>query len=170
VRPLIESRYRTNGEIGLAGSSYGGAIALYTVLERPNHYRWLLLESPSLYIANDELLRRSLGTWTWPTRVYIGAGTNEGEGDSKQEMVNDVNRLKDMLRSWTSVCLIVVPGAEHNEGAWRERLPAALRFLLGGEPCQNLQPATTQAADLQTTEGTGKHGVRFPCVPLCHPW
>ena len=170
VRPLIESRYRTNGEIGLAGSSYGGAIALYTVLERPNHYRWLLLESPSLYIANDELLRRSLGTWTWPTRVYIGAGTNEGEGDSKQEMVNDVNRLKDMLRSWTSVCLIVVPGAEHNEDAWRERLPAALRFLLGGEPCQNLQPATTQAADLYTTEATGKHEVRFPCVPLCHPW
>ena len=140
VRPLVESRYRTNGEVGLAGSSYGGAIALYTVLERPGHYRWLLLESPSLYIANDELLRRSATAVKWPARVYIGAGTNEGEGDSKQEMVNDVNRLKEMLQSWTVVCLVVVPGAEHNEGAWRARLPSALRFLLPNQPCPNLRP------------------------------
>jgi predicted alpha/beta superfamily hydrolase len=140
VRPLVESRYRTNGEVGLAGSSYGGAIALYTVLERPGHYRWLLLESASLYIANHELLRRSAASTKWPTRVYIGAGTNEGEGDSKQEMVRDVNRLKSALQSWTSVCLVVVPGAAHNEGAWRVRLPVALRFLLGNETCQNLQP------------------------------
>jgi predicted alpha/beta superfamily hydrolase len=139
VRPLIESRYRTNGDVGLAGSSYGGAIALYTVLERPKHYRWLLLESPSLYIANDELLRRSLRTWTWPSRVYIGAGTNEGEGDSKQEMVDDVNRLKDLIASRTSFCLVIIPGAEHDEEAWRDRLPVALRFLLGNAPCQNLQ-------------------------------
>jgi imidazolonepropionase-like amidohydrolase/predicted alpha/beta superfamily hydrolase len=148
VRPLIESRYRTNGEVGLAGASYGGAIALYTVLERPGHYRWLLLESPSLYIANDELLRRSSTSWNWPARVYIGAGSNEGEGDAKQEMVHDVNRLKDIVQTRASVCLIVVRGAEHNEDAWRARLPAALRFLLAGEPCQNLQPqpSATQAA------------------------
>ncbi len=140
VRPLVESRYRTNGDVGLAGSSYGGAIALYTVLEHPGRYRWLLLESPSLYIANDELLRRSATAAKWPTRVYIGGGTEEGEGDSKQEMVRDVNRLKDALQTRTSVCLVVVPGAEHNEDAWRARLPGALQFLLSKEPCQNLQP------------------------------
>jgi imidazolonepropionase-like amidohydrolase/predicted alpha/beta superfamily hydrolase len=139
VRPLIESRYRTNSEVGLAGSSYGAAIALYTVLERPGHYHWLLLESPSLYIANDELLRRSASSSTWPARVYLGAGTNEGEGDSKLEMVQDVNRLTTLLKNRTSVCLLIVPGAEHNENAWHARLPSALRFLLGNEPCQNLQ-------------------------------
>jgi enterochelin esterase-like enzyme len=139
VRPLVEARYRANGDVGLAGSSYGGAIALYTVLERRGRYRWLLLESPSLYIANDELLRRSAATAKWPTRVYIGAGTEEGEGDSKQEMVRDVNRLKDALPTSTSVCLVVVPGAKHNEGAWRARLPGALQYLLGNQPCRNLQ-------------------------------
>jgi predicted alpha/beta superfamily hydrolase len=149
VRPMVESRFRTNGEVGLAGSSYGGAIALYTVLERPGHYRWLLLESPSLYIANDELLRRSFETRTWPSRVYIGAGTNEGEGDSKQEMVNDVNRLESLLKSKTSVCLVVVPGAEHNEEAWHTRLPAALRFLLGNELCKNLQPTSSERHALE---------------------
>src|SRR5262245_58322780 len=29
--------------VGLAGASYGAAISIYTVLERPHEYRWLLL-------------------------------------------------------------------------------------------------------------------------------
>jgi hypothetical protein len=74
--------------------------------------------------------------------VYIGAGTEEGEGDSKREMVRDVSRLKDALQIRTSVCLVVVSGAEHNEGAWRARLPGALQFLLGKESCQKLQAKT----------------------------
>ena len=140
VRPLVESHYRTTNEVGLAGSSYGAAIALYTALERPEHYRWLLLESPSLYIANDELLHRAAHAPRWPAHVYIGAGTNEGEGISKQEMVDDVNRLKEAIGSNASTCLLIGPGAEHNEEAWRARLPNALRFLLGNDSCQNLQP------------------------------
>jgi enterochelin esterase-like enzyme len=139
VRPLVESRYRTTDEVGLAGSSYGAAIALYTVIERPGHYKWLLLESPSLYISNDELLKRSTSTQKWPARIYSGAGTNEGEGDSKLEMVKGVNRFKDAIGSRASLCLLTVPGAEHDEKAWRARLPAALQFLLGNEPCPNQQ-------------------------------
>jgi len=45
------------------------------------------LESPSLYIDNDRLLRRSAQFHQWPPRVFIGAGTQEGEGDAKREMV-----------------------------------------------------------------------------------
>ena len=87
VRSLVESRYRTQDAVGLAGASYGAVIALYTILERPGKYQWLLLESPSLYIDNDHLLRRAAQFHRWPPRVYIGAGTEEGEGDAKREMV-----------------------------------------------------------------------------------
>jgi predicted alpha/beta superfamily hydrolase len=135
VRPLVESRYRVNGEIGLAGSSYGAAIALYTVLQDPAAYRWLLLESPSLYINNDHLLRLSEEQKRWPPRIYIGAGTDEGDGDAKQEMVNDVNRLTRAIQDHTASCTVIVPGARHNEDAWRARLPAALEFLLGNHAC-----------------------------------
>jgi enterochelin esterase-like enzyme len=45
VRPLVESHYRTNGDVGLAGASYGGPIAIYTVMENPGRYKWLLIES-----------------------------------------------------------------------------------------------------------------------------
>ena len=93
VRPLVESRYRTSGAIGLAGASYGGAIAVYTAMENPGRYKWLLIESPSLYIARDILLRRAEGFRLWPQRVYVGAGTSEGRGDAKQEMVDDASRF-----------------------------------------------------------------------------
>ncbi len=133
--PCHSNRSASRPAIGLAGSSYGAAIALYTVLERPETYRWLLLESPSLYIGNDELLRRAGAFRHWPQRIYVGAGTSEGEGDAKREMVADVERLVKALPAETKSCLMVVEGAEHNEDAWRARLPAALNFLLGDGAC-----------------------------------
>jgi len=136
VRPLVESRYRTQDAVGLAGASYGAAIALYTILERPGKYQWLLLESPSLYIDNDHLLRRAAQFHRWPQRIYIGAGTQEGEGDAKREMVDDVKHLANSIGSNANTCVLIAPGAEHNEDAWRFRLPSALQFLLGSGSCQ----------------------------------
>lgn len=144
VRPLIETRYRTNGEIGIAGSSYGAVIALFTILKDPAKYQWLLLESPSLYVDHDRLLKLSEAAKVWPDRVYVGAGTNEGEGDSKQEMVDDVNRLVRAIGGRTRVCSVVVEGAEHKDDAWRARLPLALRFLMADQPC----PSPARQADL----------------------
>jgi predicted alpha/beta superfamily hydrolase len=134
VRPLVESRYRTNQQIGIAGSSYGAVIALYTVLKRPSSYRWLLLESPSLYVDHEALLKLSDVQKQWPKRVYVGAGTREGEGDG-QEMVRDVKTLKSTIEDRTATCLLIVPGAQHNEDAWRARLPVALKFLVADQPC-----------------------------------
>lgn len=102
VRPLVESQYRTTDAIGIAGASYGGAIALFTVMKYPGRYRWLLLESPSLYVGSDALLRRSGTFRDWPSRVYVGAGTNEGEGDSKREMVDDATRLVRSINAPTA--------------------------------------------------------------------
>jgi predicted alpha/beta superfamily hydrolase len=135
VRPLIEGKYRTQGDVGLAGASYGAAIVLYTVMERPGKYRWLLLESPSLYIHDDELLRRAAEFHDWPQRFYVGAGTDEGEGDAKREMVGDVKKLVKSLGDRTEACLVIVPGAEHSEDAWHARLPNALEFVLGNGNC-----------------------------------
>lgn len=135
VRPLVESRYRTNGKVGLAGASYGAAITLYTAMKKPEAYRWLLLESPSLYISHDALLHLSEKQQQWPARLYVGAGTDEGEGSAKKEMVDDVNRLIASAKGHTTVCSIIVPGAQHDEDAWRSRLPNALRFLLGNHSC-----------------------------------
>ena len=135
VRPLVESRYRINGEVGLAGSSYGGAIAVYTAMEKPGHYKWLLIESPSLYIADEVLLRSAEKFQQWPERVYVGAGTNEGQGDAKREMVEDAKRFVKSVSASTKSCFVLAQGVVHSEEAWRARLPIALTFLLGDSSC-----------------------------------
>ena len=135
VRPLVEKRFRTTKDAGLAGASYGAAVVVYTAMENPGRYRWLLIESPSLYIGANELLRRAQTFRQWPERVYIGAGTNEGEGDAKLEMVRDATSFYRSIGGNTSKCMVVVPGADHSEDAWRARLPEALQFLLGNSTC-----------------------------------
>jgi predicted alpha/beta superfamily hydrolase len=142
VRPLIERRFRVltdPAHIGLAGSSYSGAVALFTVINRPGHYGMLLLESPSLYIGDRALLRAVRGVRALPTRVYIGVGTAEGATPGAQRsMVDNARELADFLgRQGERVmtCYVVIPGAEHGEPAWRARLPTALTFVLGASAC-----------------------------------
>jgi enterochelin esterase-like enzyme len=140
VRPLIESRFRTLNDpahTGLGGSSYSGAVALYTALTHPGHYGLLVLESPSLYIGDRALLRLVQKTQVLPRRIYIGAGTAEGATPAaRQSMVDDTRALDELLIARrTTVCYVLVPGAEHGEPAWRARLPNALAFMLGGAAC-----------------------------------
>ncbi len=149
VRPLIEARYRVRSDAaytGLGGASYGGAIAVYTVIARPGHYGLLLLESPSLHISDQALLHAADTARPWPARVYIGVGTKEfSTPDDHQEMVTNARTLADLITAHspkTRTCYWVVPDAEHGEPAWRARLPAALTFLLGNGECPTKPPGS----------------------------
>jgi predicted alpha/beta superfamily hydrolase len=131
VMPFINREYRTDPEpanTGLGGSSYGAGIALYTVMMRPGRFGKLLLESPSLYAHDDYLLHQADRFTRWPVRIFIGVG-------SVDEPVDDVHRLQSTLRrhGLESQQLLVIeePGAGHNEDAWADRFPRALRFLYG---------------------------------------
>lgn len=142
VRPLVESKFRVRTDpphVGLAGSSYGGAIAAYTAIVRPGHYGLLLLESPSLYIADRTLLHSADTTTIWPARVYIAVGADEGATtEAREAMVSDARTLAHLITTHsprTRTCFWSVPGAQHGEDAWRARLPVALTFLLGSGVC-----------------------------------
>src|SRR5262245_14329321 len=61
VLPFVSQSYpvaRGATATGFGGSSYGAVAALHTVLIRPGTFGRLLLESPSLYVGNQYLLRR----------------------------------------------------------------------------------------------------------------
>lgn len=145
VMPFVNRQYRTKTgaeHTGLGGSSYGALIALYTVVQRPGVFGRLLLESPSLYVSDGELINQSRSAAGWPRKVYIGVGTNEGgragckPGDVSQEAVRDVLRLKRVLQAaglgGGRLKVLVEECAVHDEAAWAKRLPGALKFLYGG--------------------------------------
>lgn len=144
VMPFINGRYRTRTgaeHTGIGGSSYGALIALYTVVKRPGVFGRLLLESPSLYVSDGELINESWRTGRWPRKIYIGVGTNEGgradckPSDVGREAVRDVLKLRQLLQAaglrGRRLKVVVEECATHDEAAWAKRLPAALKFLYG---------------------------------------
>jgi len=139
VMPFVEKNYRvaTSPEnTGLGGSSLGALIALYTAMTRPGVFGRLLLESPSLWASNRQLIKESRLVRIWPERIYLAAGTAEaGSPERDRTVVDDVRELAAILRravlSEKRLRLVIKDGAGHSEGAWAERFPEALQFLFG---------------------------------------
>jgi enterochelin esterase-like enzyme len=137
VIPYVRKRYRIAygpENTGLGGSSLGGYIALYTAVAHPRTFGRLLIESPSLYLADRRLLRESLRCRRWPQRVYLGVGTREtGDAVRNQQIVEDVRAMAKILHDAglgeDRLKVVVEEDAGHNEDAWGKRFPKALSFL-----------------------------------------
>ena len=141
VMPFMARNYRVGigpENTGLGGSSLGALIALYTAAVRPGVIGRLLLESPSLWASNRQLIRQSRGVKRWPERIFLATGTAEaGRKDKDQSMVDDVRELSAILRRGglddSRLKLVVDEGATHHESAWARRFPEALAFLFGNQ-------------------------------------
>jgi len=139
VMPFIGRTYRvaTGPEnTGLGGSSLGALIALYTATVCPGVLGRLLLESPSLWASNRQLIRDSHRVKRWPERVFLATGTAEaGRKERDQSVVDDVREFAGILRcaavDETRLRLVIDEGATHHEAAWARRFPEALTFLFG---------------------------------------
>jgi predicted alpha/beta superfamily hydrolase len=137
VMPFVERNYRVakgHENTGLGGSSLGALIALYTAIVRPGVIGHLLLESPSLWVSNRQVLKESRGAHEWPERIFLAAGTAESASPEKsRSVVDDVRKLAAILRravlSEKRLRLVIQEGAGHNESAWAGRFPEALQFL-----------------------------------------
>ena len=139
VMPFVARNYRVAtgpDNTGLGGSSLGALIALYTVLAWPGVIGRLLLESPSLWASNRQLIRECRARKDWPARIFLGTGTAEaGRADRSQSVVDDVRELAGILRRAglddNRLRIVIEEGATHHESAWARRFPEALAFLFG---------------------------------------
>jgi enterochelin esterase-like enzyme len=139
VMPFVYQHYRiARGpeNTGLGGSSLGAIISLFSAMDRPGIFGRLLLESPSLFISNRQLLKLSRAFRQWPERVFVAVGTREaGSEDRDRQTVEDVRQLEHILRRAglrdDRLRLVIGEGATHTEQEWAKRLPEALAFLFG---------------------------------------
>jgi predicted alpha/beta superfamily hydrolase len=139
VMSFVARTYRTApgpGNTGLGGSSLGALISLYTAAVRPGVFGRLLLESPSLWAANRQIIKQSRTVRRWPERIFLATGTAEaGRADRDRSVVDDVRDLAGILRRAglddRHLHLVVDDGATHHESVWSRRFPEALTFLFG---------------------------------------
>jgi predicted alpha/beta superfamily hydrolase len=137
VMPFINQHYRTQTgpqNTGVGGSSYGAAAALYAAMTRPGVFGRVLLESPSLYISNERLLKESVGMSQSTARLYVGIGTKETGGEAgDREAVELIKKFGDGLRragfDERRLLVVIEEGGTHREDVWGRRLPRALEFL-----------------------------------------
>jgi len=137
VMPFIARNYRVGTgpeNTGLGGSSLGALIALYTAAVRPGVFGRLLLESPSLWASNRQMIRASREVKRWPERIFLAIGTAEaGREDRNRSVVDDVRELAGIFRRAglddKRLKLVIEEGATHHASAWARRFPQALSFL-----------------------------------------
>ena len=139
VMPFIEKKYRVSrgaANTGIGGSSYGGVISLYTVLQHPGIFGHALIESPVLGVGNGQLLKDAENAKQLPQKMFLAMGTSETrDPEYNAQLVKNVEELQTILRKKgmgpERLKVVVEEGAAHNEGAWSRRLPDALLFLYG---------------------------------------
>jgi predicted alpha/beta superfamily hydrolase len=139
VMPFVEKKYRVSrgaANTGIGGSSYGGVVSLYTVLQHPGIFGHVLVESPVLGVGNGQLLKDVENAKQLPQKMFLAMGTSEtGDPAYNAQLVKKVEELQSILRKKgmgpERLKVVVEEGATHNEAAWSRRLPEALVFLYG---------------------------------------
>lgn len=133
IKPFIESKYRILAgphNTGLGGSSLGGLLTISLGLRYPEVFGKLAVLSPSVWWNRRWILnfaaRRRLKS---RPRIWLDTGTQEGI-----HTVEDVRKLRDVLvrRSWQEgrdLHYEEIPGGQHNEAAWAQRVGPLLQFL-----------------------------------------
>jgi predicted alpha/beta superfamily hydrolase len=139
VMPFVSQNYRVAKgaqQTLLGGSSLGALISLYVAIAAPGVFGRLLLESPSLWVSNRQILREGRGFRQWPEKIFLSVGTREvGREDKDRQTVENVRELERTLRRSgledRRLRVEVAEGGTHSEGAWAARFPEALKFFLG---------------------------------------
>lgn len=133
VVPEAQARYGTvPGPLGavLGGSSLGGLAALWGHFHHADTFGGALCISPSLWVANRAIFQDA-HAFHRPavSRIYLDCGGREAGG----RMLPVVEQMAEALRAKhyaaEQLRFRADMAGQHNEKAWRRRLPAALRFM-----------------------------------------
>jgi len=120
LKPFVDKHYRTlpgKENTIIAGSSMGGLISYYAMLQYPDVFAKAGVFSPSFWAANDidnltDSLSRKLNG-----KMFFYVGEYEGK-----EMVGDMMRIQEKVGKYSSAMLYAIIDKEgkHNEATWQK--------------------------------------------------
>ncbi|MDY3918925.1 MAG: alpha/beta hydrolase-fold protein [Candidatus Limivivens sp.] len=129
----IDQNFRTMPErehTFIAGSSMGGLMSLYAVLEYNQVFSRAAALSPSIWIATDKIRNMIARAEIEPdTVIYMDYGSREIKfhANMRQQFKNTASQLLD--RQVLLDCRIV-PGGNHCEESWEKQIPFFMNTLM----------------------------------------
>jgi enterochelin esterase-like enzyme len=144
VMPRVERAFRVKTgpeHTAIGGASLGAVVSLYAATERPDKFGSVLLESMSGLGEKRQALEYFSRARGWPKRVYFAmseqeAGTDEKAAATNAAYVAGAKAFGELIAGKVSEndrLILIAPGV-HNEEAWRDRFPGALKFLFPAKP------------------------------------
>lgn len=130
LKPFVDKQYQTLKDVKhtyIAGSSMGGLISLYAVMEYPQTFGAVGVFSPAFWIAPQMFTDMQQTTWTTFPRFYFYAGGKETE-----TMVSDMKKMYNVIAQKHNYDMqeVVYPLGQHNESYWRKEFPNFYKWLV----------------------------------------
>lgn len=135
VKPYIDQHYRTLADTehtGIMGSSMGGLISHYAILQFPQVFGKAGIFSPSYWAAGQQVSWFENQPAAQEARLYFYMGGKEGDS-----MVPDIERVYQAVFSkghaTEQTQYHLVADADHNEAAWRNEFKTAVLWLFNAK-------------------------------------
>lgn len=130
LKPYVDSKYRTKKgpeNTFIAGSSMGGLISLYAVLQYPTIFGAAGVFSPSLWVAPPIFGEAEKFVSASVPKFYLYAGSKEGV-----TTVPDLQKMYDILQNKPKVNVrsVIYPLGQHNETYWRKQFVDFYTWLM----------------------------------------
>jgi predicted alpha/beta superfamily hydrolase len=131
VKPMVDANYRTLPErehTGVMGSSMGGLISHYAVLQYPKVFSKAGIFSPAYWPGPEVFAMTATQPPAADARLALYMGGDEGD-----QAVTDYRRMVAQLQSQShpgaNLWFKLTPGAAHNEAAWRAEFASAVAWM-----------------------------------------
>lgn len=134
-KPFIDRNFRTlpdREHTFIAGSSMGGLMSLYALLNYNQMFSRAAALSPSLWVAPDKLLALVGRARLQPgTVLYMDYGSRElGNHDGMRKSFAEFG--SKLLSRGIHLTLRIVPNGDHSEASWERQLPFMMETLMFG--------------------------------------
>ena len=130
LKPFIDKKYRTLSDSThtfVAGSSMGGLISMYAMMQYPSVFGGAGIFSPAFWTAPsiyDDVVNVK---WNSFRKFYFYAGGKESDF-----MVPDMDKMLKIVEGKGNYKTrrVVDPMGKHNEPTWRSEFPGFVEFIL----------------------------------------
>lgn len=130
LKPVIDEKFKTKPgrkHTGIMGSSMGGLISMYAILEYPKVFGKAGVFSPAFWAAGENPFKQAEQKANKKMKIYMLMGKQEGEiyVNGQKRMAKILKKKKLKRRSMKSI----IAKGEHNETFWAKEFEKAILWL-----------------------------------------